>query len=148
MCTDTSNTDEQAAARVLGFTRASWDNVSGMEKQPLSTLKEWVHLTTRERVAANVLGYSEYTWNQVDQQEQPLWMTKRWDELISLGEYQYPVRHTPLSLFMLGTTVSQLLFIEWQYCSSGHCIVITVFMAFWAVYTHRFTQLSCCCARW
>jgi len=76
-----SNKGEQAAARVLGFTRTSWDNVSGQEKQPLSTFKKWAQLTVRERVAANVLGYSEDTWNRVDKQEQPVWMTKRWDDL-------------------------------------------------------------------
>ena len=82
-----SDKDEQAAARVLGFTQASWDNASGLEKQPPSTLKKWDQLTFQQRAAAAVLGYSELIWNRVDEIELPAAMAKRWVELISHGEY-------------------------------------------------------------
>ena len=37
--------NEKIAARVLGYTETSWDNVSGNEPQPVSYYKYWDELT-------------------------------------------------------------------------------------------------------
>ena len=69
--------EEQAAARVLGYTQASWDNDSRQEKQPASSNKYWNQLTHDERAAAAVLGYSELTWDKL-----PAAMHKTWSQLL------------------------------------------------------------------
>ena len=49
---------EQRAERALGFTQASWDNLSGEENQPSSWKKYWAELTDKEKAAAVVLEYT------------------------------------------------------------------------------------------
>ena len=68
--------DERAAARMLGYTQASWDNDSGLEKQPASSEKYWGQLTHDERAAAAVLGYNDPNWD-----VSPASMRKTWIEL-------------------------------------------------------------------
>ena len=68
--------DEQAAARVLGYSQASWDNESGQETQPASSEKYWAQLTHDERAAAGVLGFTDPTWD-----EQPAATRKAWAQL-------------------------------------------------------------------
>ena len=77
---------EQAAARVLGFTQVSWDNLSGQEKQPISFDKNWMALTQHEQAAAIALGYTKTTWDNMSGSEaQPASVDKAWSELTSCG---------------------------------------------------------------
>ena len=75
---------EQAAATILGFTQASWDNESGNEEQPSSADKGWKELTERERAAALVLGYTSDMWDTGT--PQPASTEKGWAELSSCGD--------------------------------------------------------------
>ena len=78
---------EQAAAGVLGFTQVSWDNLSGQEKQPISSDKDWAALTQHEQAAAIALGYTKTTWDNMSGSEtQPTSTGKAWSELTSCGE--------------------------------------------------------------
>ena len=70
------------AAAILGYTKLSWDNASGREKQPSSADKGWDELTDKEREAAEVLGYTRSMW---ENEEEPAAMEKEWDELTSDG---------------------------------------------------------------
>ena len=75
------------ALRALGFTQASWDNLSGQEKQPSSVEKYWDELTDKEKAAATVLGYTATTWdNESGSEPQPASADKSWNELRSCGE--------------------------------------------------------------
>ena len=47
---------ERAAAQVLGYDQASWDD-------PSSSTKQWGSLSSEEKEAATVLGYTEKSWN-------------------------------------------------------------------------------------
>ena len=73
---------EQAAVIALGYTKLSWENKSGKEKQPSSADKGWDELTDREKAAAARLGYTGKMW---DNEEVPPAMEKEWDELTSGG---------------------------------------------------------------
>ena len=78
---------EQAAAGVLGFTQVSWDDVSGEEKQPVSSDKYWKSLTQHQQAAAIVLGYTKAIWDNMSGSEpQPASAYKGWSELTSCGE--------------------------------------------------------------
>ena len=68
---------EQDAARALGYTEDTWDNLSGMETQPLSESKTWSQLTDTERAAAEVLGYDQLIWDT----QPPAAATKFWESL-------------------------------------------------------------------
>ena len=46
---------------MLGFTQATWDNLSGKEEQPESTDKSWSKLTDTEKAGARLLGYTKKT---------------------------------------------------------------------------------------
>ena len=54
---------EQDAAKVLGFTQSTWDNLSGKEPQPFSLDKVWDELTNEERAGAEALGYIGLVWD-------------------------------------------------------------------------------------
>ena len=78
---------EQAALRVLGYTQATWDNLSGREQQPWSAIKSWYALTANEKVAADVLGYNQPMWdNRSGSERQPFSFYKYWDELTACGD--------------------------------------------------------------
>ena len=78
--------NEQAAAGVLGFNKVSWDNLSGQEKQPISSDKDWMALTQHEHTAAIALGYTKTTWDNMSGSEpQPASAGKAWSELTSCG---------------------------------------------------------------
>ena len=80
-------TSEQAAARVLGYTPVSWDDLSGAETQPWSSIKSWAVLTEKERAAAAVLGYTAITWDDDSGTEpQPILVYKKWSELSSCAD--------------------------------------------------------------
>ena len=73
---------EQGALRLLGHTPATWDNLSGDEQQPWSSIKHWVHLTESEKAAAVVLGYTAVTWdNKSGAEPQPASANKEWSAL-------------------------------------------------------------------
>ena len=79
--------NEQRAAVVLGYTKASWDNLSGKEKQPSSWDKYWAELTDKEKAAAVVLGYTATIWdNESGSEPQPASVKKYWAELRACGE--------------------------------------------------------------
>ena len=69
---------------MLGYTPDSWDNVSGDELQPWSSIKHWTHLTTEEKAAARVLGYTIRSWNgKKGNEEQPASTTRFFADLSS-----------------------------------------------------------------
>ena len=81
---------EQAAAVVLGYTQASWDNLSGEEKQPWSASKAWHELSTNQKAAALLLGYTQITWeNESGSEPQPVSATKSWAELTACGSAEH-----------------------------------------------------------
>ena len=83
-------TNEQMAAGVLGYTQASWDNLSGQEPQPPSATKAWAALTAKEKASARVLGYTQAIWNNESGVEtRPTSANKQWDWLTSCGEGLY-----------------------------------------------------------
>lgn len=66
---------EQAAARVLGYNKASWDSGTEIDKA-------WHQLSDVQRAAAAVLGYTATTWNNDSGSEpQPASTKKSWDQL-------------------------------------------------------------------
>ena len=84
MFSGSGHNSEQVAAEVLGYTQASWENLSGNEPQPASLLKSWSELTHSERVAAVVLGYTRKIWdNESGSELQPASAYKSWAELRS-----------------------------------------------------------------
>ena len=74
---------EQAAARALGFTQASWDN----GEEPLGDTN-WCGLTHEQRMAGRKLGYTEASWDNLSGKEpQPASDDKFFAELKSCGAY-------------------------------------------------------------
>ena len=73
---------EQEAIRVLGYTQASWDNLSRKEQQPWSSIKHWSSLTADEKAAARVFGFTNVTWdNESGSERQPSAFLKDFAEL-------------------------------------------------------------------
>ena len=70
--------NEQEAAAELGYTQATWDNMSGEEPQPAAASKSWSEFTDEEKAAGMTLGYSEQSWDGVSQ---PASAEKYWAEL-------------------------------------------------------------------
>ena len=76
---------ERTAAGLLGHTQASWDNISGKEKQPSSAGKYFAELTHYQRVAAVTLGFTSTTWdNKSGKEKQPA--SKYFAELTTCSE--------------------------------------------------------------
>ena len=83
----TACNSEQAGAAVLGYTKVSWDNLSGKEKQPWSSFKSWFELSLNEKAAAGLLGYTETTWdNEWGSGPQPASVDKSWAELTACAK--------------------------------------------------------------
>ena len=79
---------------MLGYTEVSWDNLSGEEVQPWSSLKSWAVLTENEKAAAVLLGYTEKSWdNDSGSEAQPASYNKFWSELTVCGEAKAPQYH-------------------------------------------------------
>ena len=77
----------------MGHTPVSWDDLSGNELQPWSSIKNWVHLTENEKAAATSLGYTETIWdNKSGKESQPDVNTKYWVQLTMCpnGENVHP----------------------------------------------------------
>ena len=71
----------------MGYTHLSWENLSGDELQPWSSIKSWADLTENEKTAATVLGYTDAIWdNTLGAEPQPLSFYKYWDELTKCGD--------------------------------------------------------------
>ena len=87
-CTlSTACNSEQAAAHVLGYTPSTWDNLSGLEQQPWSSIKSWAALTANEKAAVEVLGYTQVTWdNRGGSRSQPASFYKHWQELTACSD--------------------------------------------------------------
>ena len=100
MLSGCEHNSEQVAAEVLGYTQASWNNLSGKEPQPSSSNKYWSKLRHSERVAAVVLGYTGKVWdNESGSEPQPASADKLWNELSPCadeGEYPNILRACPL----------------------------------------------------
>ena len=67
----------------MGYTKTSWDNESGKEKQPSSSDKGWDELTALETAAAETLGYTRKMW---DEGKDPPSMDISWDQLKKCGD--------------------------------------------------------------
>ena len=73
---------ELAAAVTLGYTERVWDNDSGRELQPWSSIKYWSSLTDNERNAVELFGFTQITWDKESEAELPPRLTnKRWAKL-------------------------------------------------------------------
>ena len=48
---------------VFGYTKDSWDNESGHERQPNSINRPWDELTKKKRNALKALGLTRASWN-------------------------------------------------------------------------------------
>ena len=88
---------EQAAYETLGYTQASWDNLSGEELLPWSSIKPWTTLTANEKAAAAFLGYNAINWDDLsDAEPQPASFYKHWDELTTCDDgknaFTHPLR--------------------------------------------------------
>ena len=69
---------------MLGYTEVSWNDLSGKEQQPWSSIKYWASLTSNEKKAAAVLGYTQVSWdNDSGSVPQPASAAKSWAELTS-----------------------------------------------------------------
>ena len=77
---------------MLGYTPISWDDSSGTELQPWSSIKSWTDLTNDEKAAGRVLGYTATTWDN-DDQPQPASADKEWSELRSCENGEISLRH-------------------------------------------------------
>lgn len=72
---------------MLGYTKDSWDNLSGKEKQPSSSLKYWAKFTDNEKAGAAILGYTDKSWDNLSGKEaQPALAIKRWGRLRKCGK--------------------------------------------------------------
>ena len=74
---------EQAAAKVLGYDEASWENLSGEVRTPLQARLPWAQLIFVQKKAAKLLGYNKGTWSTGAQTESS---KKQWSELTTCGE--------------------------------------------------------------
>ena len=77
---------------MLGYDQVSWDNLSGEEQQPWSSIKYWAALTANEKAAGTALGYTATTWDNASGSEpQPASAVKGWAELTACpdGENRY-----------------------------------------------------------
>ena len=84
----TSDKSEKGAARALGYTQVSWDNV--YELQPWSSIKPWIWLTYDEKEAALFLGYSEITWDDKSGlKTKPNLFSKKWKQLTGCGKSEH-----------------------------------------------------------
>ena len=91
---------EQAAVRTLGYTPTTWDNVSGDELQPWSSIKSWAQLTIEEKAAGRVLGYTAATWdNDSNNEAQPASAEKDWSGLRSCPDGEVLLRPCMLCLY-------------------------------------------------
>ena len=78
---------EQTAADKLGYTRRTWDNLSGKETTPSEADNNFARLSHRLRVAAVALGYTQKTWDNLSGKEKlPAAADKKWDEMTNCGE--------------------------------------------------------------
>ena len=83
----------------LGYTKLSWDDESGQERQPLASFKSWSQLTANEKAGALLLGYDYASWDNVLGSEiQPMSASKNWDELLLCGEGKPPSASRPPAL--------------------------------------------------
>ena len=81
---------------LLGYTQVSWDNLSGKEQQPWSSIKSWAALKSYEIAAAMLLGYTATTWdNESGSEVQPASADKSWGELTACGDGKDSLRLTP-----------------------------------------------------
>ena len=81
----------------MGYTSATWENWSGNELQPWSSMKRWAGLTANEKAAAGVLGYTDVSWDNASGGEpQPVSYYKYWDELTTCDDgknaFTHPLR--------------------------------------------------------
>ena len=90
---------------MLGYTEVSWNDLSGKEEQPWSSIKYWASLTANEKAAAAVLGYTQVSWdNDSGSVTQPASAVKTWALLIACTDGEILLFHilrTPSSFFCL-----------------------------------------------
>ena len=82
---------------MLGYTQVSWDNLSGKERQPWSSLKAWYELSLNEQAAAGLLGYSQTIWdNNSGSEPQPASAVKSWAELTACIQSEISISDTSI----------------------------------------------------
>ena len=90
---------------MLGYTEVSWNDLSGKEQQPWSSIKYWASLTANEKAAAVVLGYTQVSWdNDSGSVPQPASAVKTWALLTACTDGEILLFHilrTPSSFFCL-----------------------------------------------
>ena len=105
---------EQAGAVVLGYTQASWDNLSGKERQPWSADKHWFELSDGEHAAAALFGYTEKTWESMSDGKHVVssdQADKEWSQLTTCPKgalVQHPLVHRLTALPSLKTQCRRL----------------------------------------
>ena len=78
---------ERAPWQVLGYTELSWNDMSGKEQLPWTSIKYWSSLTANETAAAVALGFNESTWdNDSGSEPQPPSVAKKWSELTACAD--------------------------------------------------------------
>ena len=102
---------EREAAKFLGYTAKSWDNLSGKEVQPPADDKWWVHLTENEQAAAAVLGWTEKSWDFWETEPQPASANKSWAELTKCRDGKHASVRLNLNLLHFGTCYWKTYFI-------------------------------------
>ena len=71
---------EQEAAKALGYTQITWDNLSGNENEPSIVDKYWSEMTAQEKAALTVLGFTAKIWdNHSGREELPASWEKSWE---------------------------------------------------------------------
>ena len=71
----------------MGYTKVSWDNVSGNENQPSIVELYWRAMTNEQKASLTVLGFTKETWDDVSgEEETPASLDKAWKKLSVCGE--------------------------------------------------------------
>ena len=101
-CAHPRSACEQAAARTLGFTQASWDDTSGKEVLPWSMAKYWDQLTKDEQKAAEILCLNKIIWN-----NHHVVNNRPWTDLASCpnGKNVHPCHYVASSCFSVSVSL-------------------------------------------
>ena len=101
---------EQAAAAVLGYNEASWDNLDGQERLPIPARMPWGNLIFVQKKAVKLLGYTRITWDvRQTASTQPDSYYKRWVSLTACGECKIACMLCYLAVYCCPDSVFLLL---------------------------------------
>ena len=131
---------------MLGYTQVSWDDETGLVREPLAARKPWFLLSTNEKMAAGLLGFTEIIWDNFSGiVQQPAAAYKLWSELTTCadGEDMFFCRarmvitHIPI---LMSVSVYFLSPYGWCKSSNVHCTLVFVgrpYTSFCAVLRHQ-----------